>query len=148
MKAEGKAEGPPVVVVGRIAELRRLEASERALADAYRDCAREHPAKARLLRLGERHRQHATLLAARVAELGGMPDVEADDQWILGRPEQLSTLLYAERTAQATYHDHLLDLDGKTLHLVRDVILPEHRAALDELIEEIAPLVQSREQTV
>jgi hypothetical protein len=144
MEPEGKSEGPPKVVAGRIEELRRLEASERGLAEAYRAAAESHWGGARLLQIGERHRRNAALLAARIAELGGVTHVAPDDQWILGRPEQLSTLVYAERTAEATYHDHLLDLDGETLRLVRDQLLPAHEEALATLVEEIAPMIQSQ----
>ena len=140
MRAEGKSEGPPLVVQGRIEELRRLQASERALADAYRAAAGMIEGGRRLLAIAERHRISADELSERLVAIGGVPRSDGDDEWILGRPEQLSTLTYAERTAIATWHDHLLDLDEETKRLVLERVLPAHQRALDELTEEIAPM--------
>lgn len=148
MNDERKRGGSLRVGGGRIEELRRLAACERALAGAYRVAARSHRASARLRQLGERHLRSGAMLSARIVELGGAPEVQPDDGWLLGRPEQLSTLVYAERTALATYHDHLLDLDGRTLHLVRNEILPAHQEALAALVEEIAPAIEPHQQAL
>src|SRR5262249_39850552 len=56
LSAEGKGEGMPGLEAGRIEELRRLEASERALADAFIAYARTAEGGGRLLHLSERHR--------------------------------------------------------------------------------------------
>lgn len=147
MRAEGKSEGPPKVVAGRIEELRRLQASERALAGAYRAAAAVLLGGPRLIAIAEGHRTSADELGERIAALGGEPHLGSDDEWILGRVDQWTTLTYAERTALATWHDHLLDLDGETVRLVRERILPRHERALAELIEEIAPLQHAMEAT-
>ena len=133
MYEERKDEGAREVVAGRVAELRKLEAAERALADALCTYARAAPGGGQVLHLAERHFELAALLAKRIAALGGEPQVEADDQWILGAPEKLTTIVFAEEAAIRTYHDHLLDLDPETMLLVRDRILPAHADALEAL---------------
>jgi hypothetical protein len=90
----------------------------------------------RLLHLSERHREIAELLAARIDALGGESSVDADDLWIIGPPEKLETILYAEQAAQRTYHDHLLDLDPETRALVLGRILPDHEDTLEALAGE------------
>ena len=136
MTAERKGEGMPGLVAGRIEELRRLEASERALAGAFVAYARTSEGGSRLLHLSERHREIAELLAARIDALGGESSVDADDLWIIGPPEKLETILYAEQAAQRTYHDHLLDMDPETRALVRGRILPDHEDTLEALASE------------
>jgi hypothetical protein len=120
-------------VTGRIEELRRLEAAERGLERAVRDYARASGGEGELFALAERHRQMAELLATRLHELGGETVVEPDDQWIIGPTDRFDTILFAEHSAQRTYHDHLLDLDPETLRLVRDRILPAHEQTLAQL---------------
>src|SRR5437868_3813033 len=122
----------PGLVAGRLEELKRLEAAERALADAFVDFARSAESGGRLLYLAERHRQIAALLLAeRIVALGGQPDLDADDAWIIGRTDELDTIVYAEQAAQRTYHDHLVDFDPETMQLVRDRVLPEHEDTLE-----------------
>ena len=133
MNEEGKGEGSRELVAGRIEELRRLEASERALAEAICVYARSAAGGGQLLHLAERHYELATLLARRIEALGGAPDVEPDDLWIIGPPGELATIVYAEEAAQRTYHDHLLDLDPETIALVREHILPAHEDTLAAL---------------
>lgn len=133
MYEDGKDEGAREVVVGRVAELRKLEAAERALADALCAYARAAPGGGQVLHLSERHVGLAALLAKRIAALGGEPQSDADDQWIIGPPEKLATIVFAEEAAIRTYHDHLLDLDPETMLLVRDRILPAHADALEAL---------------
>lgn len=133
---ERKREVPRGVVTGRIEELRRLEAAERALADAFCAYARAAEGGSRLLHLTERHRAIATRLADRIVALGGRPAVQPDDQWLIGAPDELETIVYAEQAAQRTYHDHLLDMDPETMVLVRDHILPAHESTLELLTGE------------
>ena len=133
MTAERNFEGAHEVAAGRIEELRRLEAAERALAEALATYFRGRAGGAAQLHLAERYRAHAALLAARIHELGGELDVDSDDVWIMGDPREPKTILYAVQAAQRTYHDHLLDLDPQTMHLVRDRILPDHDAVLAAL---------------
>jgi hypothetical protein len=127
---ERKIEGAPDLVLGRIEELRRLEAGERALADALGDYARAAKGGGQLLHLADRHRQIAAQLAVRIVALGGQPAVDPDDQWILGPTHELRTIRYAEESALRTYHDHLADFDPETMALVRDRILVEHEDTL------------------
>src|SRR4051812_27711864 len=145
LTAERKGEGMPGLVAGRIEELRRLEAAERALADAFVAYARAAEGGAQLLHLAERRWRIAELLAARITALGGQPEVDADDIWIIGAPDKLETIIYAEQAAQRTYHDHLLDLDPETMALVRDRILPEHEDTLEALTGERGLMQQSME---
>lgn len=136
MYEERKDEGAREVVAGRVAELRKLEASERALADALCAFARSAAGGGQLLHLAERHFELAALLVKRIVALGGRPEVDPDDLWIIGRPEELDTIVYAEKAAVRTYHDHLLDLDPETMLLVRDRILPAHEDTLEALTGE------------
>jgi hypothetical protein len=145
LSAERKGEGMPGLAAGRIEELRRLEAAERALADAFVAYARAAEGGGRLLHLSERHRRSAELLAGRIVALGGQPDIEPDDIWIIGPPDKLETIVYAEQAAQRTYHDHLLDMDPETMALVRDRILPEHEDTLALLTGERGLMQQSLE---
>jgi hypothetical protein len=142
LNKERKGEGPPELVAGRVEELRRLEASERALAEALVAYARQAEGGGRVLHLAERHRQIGELLAARIVALGGAPDVDPDDNWIIGAPEKIETIIYAEQAAQRTYHDHLVDLDTETMRLVRDRILPEHEDTLELLTGERGLMMQ------
>ncbi len=139
MYGERKDEGAPEVVVGRVAELRKLEAAERALADALCAYARSAPGGGQMLHLAERHWQLAGLLGERVQALGGAPEVDPDDQWLIGRPEELETILFAEQAALRTFHDHLIDLDPETMVLVRDRVLPTHEETLAALTGEHNP---------
>ena len=145
MDAQRKGEGPPGLVAGRLEELRRLEAAERALADAFCSYARSAEGGSRLLHLSERHREVAEQLAARIVALGGQPDVDPDDQWIIGPADRLDTILYAEQAAQRTYHDHLLDMDPETMALIRDQVLPAHESTLEVLTGEGGLMQQSPE---
>jgi hypothetical protein len=124
-----------MVVAGRIAELRRLEACERGLADAYAVYGRR-ARDPRWVTLRERHLAHAAILALRVRELGGAPAGDSDDEWIMGTARELSTIVFAEHAALRTYHDHLLDLDPESMTLVRERILPSHERTLGELTGE------------
>jgi hypothetical protein len=133
---ERKDEGVRGLVAGRVEELKRLEASERALAEAFVAFAQAAEGGGRMLHLAERHRQIAALLAERIVALGGAPDLYADDLWIIGPPHELATIVYAEKSAQRTYHDHLLDFDHDTMLLMRDRILPEHERTLELLTGE------------
>lgn len=142
---EGKGEGAPEVVAGRVAELRKLEASERALADALCVYARSAPGGGQLLHLAERHRDMASLLGERVTALGGAPETDADDLWLIGKPEELETILFAEQAALRTFHDHLIDLDPETMRLVRDRVLPTHEQTLEALTGERNPDEITRE---
>lgn len=130
------SKGARVVVSGRVAELRRFEACERALAQAHADYTRAAAGGARFFHLVERHRRHAALLAARIVALGGRPRVEPDDAWIAGPTDQLGTLVFAEHQALRAYRDHLLDFDPESMMLVRQQILPDHERTLDELTGE------------
>jgi hypothetical protein len=121
---------------GRIVELQRLEACERGLADAYAEYGLAARGDTRWVSLRESHLGHAALLARRIRELGGEPKLDGDDEWILGSPRRLSTLVIAENTAQRTYHDHLTDLDPESLALVRERILPGHERSLAQLVGE------------
>jgi hypothetical protein len=121
--------------LGRVGELRRLEASERALAALYRRHARRRPGTPHLERLGLLMLEHAALLRARLHGLGVEPLDERDDQWIRGPLDEWETLRSAQYVAMATYHDHLLDQDPETARLMRDVILRGHSQALAELDE-------------
>lgn len=145
MNEDWKAEGAHGVVTGRLEELRRLEAAERALADAFVAYARAAEGGSQLLHLSERHRQIAQLLADRIVALGGSPDVYPDDQWLIGAPEKLETIVYAEQAAQRTYHDHLLDMDPDTQKIVRDHVLPAHESTLELLTGEGGLMQQSLE---
>jgi hypothetical protein len=133
---ERKDEGMPGLVAGRLEELKRLEAAERGLVEAFVDFARSAEIGGRLLYLAERHRQIAALLAERIVALGGEPDLYADDAWIIGPTDELDTIVYAEEAAQRTYHDHLVDFDPVTMRLVRDRVLPEHESTLELLTGE------------
>lgn len=139
MDEERKARGAPDLVAGRVEELRRLEAAERALADALLAYARAADGGGQLLHLGERHVLIARLLADRIVSLGGEPRVEPDDQWLIGAPEARETIVFAEQAAQRTYHDHLLDMDPETMVLIRDRVLPAHEATLQALTGERTP---------
>ncbi len=130
MIGERKNEGAPGLVTGRIEELRHLEAAERGLAKAFGEYTRAAGHDGRLLHLAEQHRRTADLLARRLGELGGEAYADPDDQWILGPTDRLETILFAEQSARRTYHDHLLDLDPDTMHLVRERILPVHDETL------------------
>jgi hypothetical protein len=134
----GKTESAHVVGRGRIEELKRLEASERALADAWTTYSRSAPERWVACTLAERHRQHALALAWRLMALGDEPSYAVDDEWITGPPDRLETLLRAEQAARLTYHDHMGDFDARTLELVRERILPDHEALLEELVADPA----------
>src|SRR5262245_7301558 len=123
MEGDRKAEGSYPLAAGRLEELRRLEASERALADAFTSYARAAPGGSRLLHHAARHRQHAEILAERLRQLGGEPAQYPDDIWIVGPSDHLDTLLFAEQKAHLTYRDHMMDFDPDTMRLVRDRIL-------------------------
>ncbi|MCU1281945.1 MAG: hypothetical protein JWM53_5491 [bacterium] len=131
--------------MGRIEELRRLEAAERALAIAFLAYTRAAVGGAQLLHLASRHEDCAALLAERIVALGGTTDVDPDDQWIIGPPEHLATIVYAEQAAQRTYHDHLLDMDPETMRMVRDRILPQHEDTLELLTGERGLMQQNLE---
>jgi hypothetical protein len=122
-----------MAVMGRIEELRRLEACERGLADAYATYGEMARRDRRWVSLRERHLGHAAMLALRIRELGGEPNDNSDDEWILGSPRELATMVFAEHAALRTYHDHLLDLDPESLAMVRERILPAHERTLAEL---------------
>jgi hypothetical protein len=127
---ERNGEGTRGLVAGRVEELKRLEASERGLAEAFVAFARAATGGGRMLHLAERHRSIAERLADRIVALGGQPDPYSDDLWIMGPTDEIETILYAEQAALRTYHDHLLDFDGDTMRLLRDRILPEHEETL------------------
>ncbi|HEX4459833.1 MAG TPA: hypothetical protein VIA18_17765 [Polyangia bacterium] len=118
---------------GRIEELKRLEAGERALADAWRDYAQSAPERWAACSLSERHRQHALALAWRLMSLGDEPGFHIDDEWVSGPHDDLQTLLRAEQAARLTYHDHLGDFDPRTRDLIRERILPDQEALVAEL---------------
>ncbi len=119
---------------GRVEELKRLEAGERALADAWRDYAQSAPERWAACHMAERHRQHALTLAWRLLALDSEPNDSSDDEWINGPRGELQTLLDAEQAARLTYHDHLGDFDPRTCELIRERILPDHEALLAELV--------------
>ena len=50
--------------------------------------------------------------------------------WVTGTR---SSLCSSEHTSLAVYHDHLIDFDGATVDAIRQVILPEHAAAMEVL---------------
>lgn len=139
---ERKAEGAPMVVSGRIEELRRFEAGERALVRAWSEHLRGVVGGGRFQFICERHRRHAELMAARIVALGGSPKVDPDDQWILGPPGELATLVWAEEEAQRAFHDHLIDFDPETLATLRDQILPEQEDIVQMLTGERRPLLE------
>jgi hypothetical protein len=122
--------------LGRIDELRRLEACERGLADAWAEFGLGARGDTRWIAVRQLHLGHAALLAGRIRELGAEPKQDGDDEWILGSPRNLSTLVIAENSAMRTYHDHLGDLDLETLALVRDRILPAQEQTLGQLVGE------------
>lgn len=134
-----KSQPAYVVGGGRIEELRRLEAGERALADAWMRFAGEKAERWELRRIAELHRRHSVQLAWRIDALGGEVMLDPDDQWISNRPLSRESLQVAEETARLTYHDHLLDLDPESIELVRNRILPEHERMLQELTGEREP---------
>jgi hypothetical protein len=136
MTRQENLERPRIAVAGRIVELQRLEACERGLADAYALYGEGVPRDRRWAILRERHLAHAAMLAARIRELGGEPADDSDDEWIVGSPRELSTIVFAEHGAMRTYHDHLADLDSESLTLVRERILPAHERTLAELVGE------------
>jgi len=140
-----KDEGAHGLVAGRIEELRRLEAGERALAEALTKFSHAQEGGSAILHLAERHREHARLLADRIRQLGGATDVDADDQWIMGDPCQAKTMLYAEQAALRTYHDHMIDMDPDTITLLRDRILPDYEDILEALTGERGLMSQSLE---
>jgi hypothetical protein len=144
--SEGKVEGAPVVVSGRIEELRRFEAGERALVRAWGEHVRCVAGGTRFQSIVERHRRHAELLAERIAALGGNPRIDPDDQWIVGPVTALSTLVWAEARAQRAFHDHLIDLDPGSMALVRDVVLPEHEDIVEALTGERRPMLEGMER--
>jgi hypothetical protein len=114
----------------RIEELRRLEMCERALAQAYRRLARRRSGNESIVlhsiaTLGEKH---AELLRDRVEALGGQCDSATDEAWLVG-----DCLSDAEDLAIACYHDHMGDHDDQTMAMIREQILPHHRAARDYL---------------
>ena len=133
MGPTGKTEFAQVVGRGRCEELKRLEASERALADAWHAYAQSAPERWAACHLAERHRQHALTLAWRLMALGDEPNYDLDDEWIQGPRNTLRTLLNAEQAARLTYHDHMGDFDARTCELIRERILPDHEAVLAEL---------------
>ena len=133
MNEERKGEGSRELVAGRVEELRKLEAAERALAEAVLVYARSAAGGGQLLHLAERHSEMAKLLAHRIEALGGKPDIDSDDLWIIGPAHELETIVFAEEAAQRTYHDHLIDLDAETARLVRTRILPAHEDTLAAL---------------
>jgi hypothetical protein len=114
---------------------------ERGLAEAYRrlaDCCDAEEA----LTFNEfaiACERSADLLRARVFELGGTPDAGIDDAWLLSE-----SLADAERHALATYHDHVGDHDLVTQALIRDQILPRHRAAVEYLLRD-SPVARDSE---
>jgi len=125
----------------RIEELRRLEMCERALADAYRRLARRRSGNESVVlhSIATLSEKHAQLLRDRVERLGGHCDPETDEAWLVG-----DCLSDAENLAVATYHDHMGDHDDDTMALIRDQILPHHRAARDYL-ERDSPAVRESE---
>jgi hypothetical protein len=127
---------PSRAVAGRIEELRRLEACERGLIEAYAAYGRQARGDTRWVSLRERNLGHAALLARRIRELGGALREDSDDEWIVGSPRALATLVEAEHKARRTYHDHLTDLDPETMALVRERILPAHEQTLAQLLGE------------
>jgi hypothetical protein len=130
LAGQGKNEGAPGLVTGRIEELRRLEAAERALAQAFVEFTRATRHDGQLLHLAEQHRRTSELLAERLTQLGGEAYADPDDQWIVGPTDRLDTIVFAEESARRTYHDHLLDLDPDTMRLVRERVLPVHEETL------------------
>jgi hypothetical protein len=142
MPSQENFERPRMVVGGRIAELNRLAACERGLADAYAEYAAHTHGGSRWLELAERHNAHANILALRVRDMGGEPSDDSEDEWVIGDADDLSTLLYAEHKALRTYHDHLLDLDPESMTLIRERILPAHEQILAELVGERVPLTE------
>lgn len=143
VESERKPDAAFAAVRGRVEELRRLEACERALGDAYLARCGRAGGGARWRTLADRHRGHSERLAARIVELGGRPLADVDDQWIVRGRDPLTALLEAEQAALRTYHDHLLDFDPQTMRLVRDRILAEHEETLAELTGERDLLPQS-----
>jgi hypothetical protein len=142
---ERKDEGSQELAAGRIEELRRLEAAERALADALLTYARACEGGSKLLHFAERHREHSRLLAERIRAMGGPVDVDPDDAWIMGDPRDIKTISFAEQAALRTYHDHMIDMDPETQRLVRDRILPDHEDILEVLTGERGYMAQSLE---
>lgn len=132
MDAERKPVGAPVVVSGRVEELRLFEAGERALAHAWSQYAHAVAASAYWLELADRHRAFAEALAARVVALGGDPRIDPDDQWISGPTTELATLVRAEEAAMRTYVDHLIDLDPASQQVAR-CIVEAHERIVTEL---------------
>jgi hypothetical protein len=145
VELERKVEGPSGVVAGRIEELRRFEAAERALAEAYSVYCYVNPGGTRYLGLMQRRRGLATLLAERIGQLGGRHAEFSDDCWISGSPKELATLIEAERVAHRTYHDHLEDFDPDTQRLVRDRILAEHEDTIEALDRDSGRMPESLE---
>src|SRR5258706_8939943 len=122
---------PPFRTV-RVGELRHLELCERALARAYIVQARlDAHDRAGLQQIAARHLANSVRLAERAAAFGARPEERADDEdWLRGRLDDRRTLVWAEHTALATYHHHLLDHDEETARLLMEHVLPAHRDAL------------------
>ena len=137
-----KGEAPRMDRGGRVAELDRFQACERALAEAFADFAKRTRGGVRWRQLAERHNGHSRLLSARIRELGGVPDTETDGSWIMGPPDSLATLLFAEHMALRGYHDHLIDLDPQSMRLIRDHVLPAHERTLAALVGDADPAME------
>jgi hypothetical protein len=100
----------------RTEQLRRLDMCERGLAAALRRAGWREPAEA--------SERLAAELRERLVVLGGTPDPDVDETWLVG------SLADAAHAALATYHDHLGDFDSGTVALFRDRIIPHHCALM------------------
>lgn len=113
----------------QVEELKHLEACERALAESYRRQPLVPGISSRdLMAIAAQHIEHAAILRGRLVALGGVPIELPDDAWLEGTDG--AALIAAERSALATYHDHLTDLDPATARVVRACILREHALTL------------------
>jgi hypothetical protein len=125
----------------RSEELRRLDMCERGLAAAYRRAAERSPAEEAVVlhELASGCERSSDELRARALELAGRLDPGVDDSWLVA-----NDLAAAEHQALATYHDHIGDHDAETIALIRDQILPRHRAAIEYLLRD-SPVARDSE---
>jgi hypothetical protein len=122
----------PQLSRGRIEALKRLERSERALADVYRYHPHDLPGgEETVQRLAREHLAHAALLRGRIEALGHEAHPDPDDSWVRGN--DLKSLRWSEQVSLATYHDSLTDFDHATVEAIVGHIIPDHAHALETL---------------
>src|SRR3954454_12953932 len=82
-RVEAHPSSVPQLSRGRIEALKRLERSERALADVYRYHPHDLPGgEETVQRLAREHLAHAALLRGRIEALGHEAHPDPDDAWV------------------------------------------------------------------